>query len=789
MSFRNSPSCNCCATGCEILSTIARATPRGWITLSGVWDEDGEVLAGANALAVTMQTLSGPQCARAAVTAHAPGQVLGIILGCDAVGAPGLMALLTFGDSSVLNGSGTIQLFENGNAITGSANVLGLVDGSEAIVTISSDAAIAVAALQVRTEDDDVRVEGVPLADPGGRLGLLLLVDQSESIDVEITHWDRTQSSLSGWTTLAGTWVAPDGELTGATAKAITVSTESGAQFFSANIEANEPGQVFDIMLGCDETGEPDVFVRITFGDKAIPGSCGSIQLFEAGAALEDPSPIMGLVHGTRYGFSMCCDAVLSRMVVTFNDAYDGNTLGFRTVTAALASDPDGRLGIRMVDARNGTVFIRPSRWSHVFVSGQETCQSCAACGTLIGAQFVPTGSDANCEFTVSGVNRSTIDSHQIISAFDRQQGYGVDFSAGVAQSEQSSKFIEASIDNGHHVARLTFGVWVGNSSGYSTSLLLEIKKDGVLVAGATGTTGSRFYNFFGIGVEMEVGFCDGAVFAHAQVWPSSLGSGPTDISAGGLSDQVGDGSDHGVVADVPYGRINNFQTVRCLNCEHCEVCGDVDAETRNWQIEIAAVPATHDGTYVVAMEPGECAAMVMFTELDAGLTQSLWLSVRRHDMLVGARVGTRITNRSLFDGTTSGPITDCENVVDEVINITGDVTIGVYVVTIQEGSGAQNEIVTVTLQSTPPPAATGFRLTHAGNTTALILPGDDEVVVQAALEALPSIGIGNVLVTGVADGPWTIEFIGALALTDVSAITSAGLPSPFTGTATVTHL
>src|SRR3990167_8432088 len=91
MSFRNSPSCNCCATGCEILSTIARATPRGWITLSGVWDEDGAVLAGANALAVTMQTLSGPQCARAAVTAHAPGQVLGVILGCDAVGAPGLI--------------------------------------------------------------------------------------------------------------------------------------------------------------------------------------------------------------------------------------------------------------------------------------------------------------------------------------------------------------------------------------------------------------------------------------------------------------------------------------------------------------------------------------------------------------------------------------------------------------------------------------------------------------------------------------------------------------------------
>lgn len=46
---------------------------------------------------------------------------------------------------------------------------------------------------------------------------------------------------------------------------------------------------------------------------------------------------------------------------------------------------------------------------------------------------------------------------------------------------------------------------------------------------------------------------------------------------------------------------------------------------------------------------------------------------------------------------------------------------------------------------------------------------------VQAALEALTSIGAGNVSVTGPQKGPWTVEFIGALADTDVSLIVADG--------------
>jgi hypothetical protein len=76
------------------------------------------------------------------------------------------------------------------------------------------------------------------------------------------------------------------------------------------------------------------------------------------------------------------------------------------------------------------------------------------------------------------------------------------------------------------------------------------------------------------------------------------------------------------------------------------------------------------------------------------------------------------------------------------------------------------------------------YTLTVDGETTAPIAFDADASTVQAALEALPSVGVGNVVVTGDPSG-FTIELTGALAATavDLSA-DGAGL----TGTATVTE-
>lgn len=69
-------------------------------------------------------------------------------------------------------------------------------------------------------------------------------------------------------------------------------------------------------------------------------------------------------------------------------------------------------------------------------------------------------------------------------------------------------------------------------------------------------------------------------------------------------------------------------------------------------------------------------------------------------------------------------------------------------------------------------PLATGgsYTLTYEGQTTASLPFGSDAATVQSALEALPMIGAGNVAVSG--SDPLSITFVGALAKTNVSAIT-----------------
>lgn len=71
---------------------------------------------------------------------------------------------------------------------------------------------------------------------------------------------------------------------------------------------------------------------------------------------------------------------------------------------------------------------------------------------------------------------------------------------------------------------------------------------------------------------------------------------------------------------------------------------------------------------------------------------------------------------------------------------------------------------------------ATGgtFRLTFNGATTTAISEAATAATVQAALAALPTVGAGNVLVTGGAGGPWTVTFTGALADTAL-ALTGSG--------------
>jgi len=80
------------------------------------------------------------------------------------------------------------------------------------------------------------------------------------------------------------------------------------------------------------------------------------------------------------------------------------------------------------------------------------------------------------------------------------------------------------------------------------------------------------------------------------------------------------------------------------------------------------------------------------------------------------------------------------------------------------------NEKQTVTISGSPTGGT--FTLSFGGQTTSGIAYNAAAATVEAALEALSTIGAGNVRVTGSAGGPYTVEFIVELGNQNVAAMT-----------------
>lgn len=87
--------------------------------------------------------------------------------------------------------------------------------------------------------------------------------------------------------------------------------------------------------------------------------------------------------------------------------------------------------------------------------------------------------------------------------------------------------------------------------------------------------------------------------------------------------------------------------------------------------------------------------------------------------------------------------------------------------------AGRTSEQQTVTITGTPTGGT--FTLTWGGVTTSAIAFNGSAAVVQAALVALTSLEPGDVTVSGVAGGPYTVTFGGRLAGEDVAALTASG--------------
>ncbi len=87
--------------------------------------------------------------------------------------------------------------------------------------------------------------------------------------------------------------------------------------------------------------------------------------------------------------------------------------------------------------------------------------------------------------------------------------------------------------------------------------------------------------------------------------------------------------------------------------------------------------------------------------------------------------------------------------------------------------NASETELLTV------PATVTTFTLTFNGaTTTAITRASATGATVQAALEALGTVGVGNVSVAGVMGGPYVVQFRGSLAgidVTDLTATTASG--------------
>jgi hypothetical protein len=87
--------------------------------------------------------------------------------------------------------------------------------------------------------------------------------------------------------------------------------------------------------------------------------------------------------------------------------------------------------------------------------------------------------------------------------------------------------------------------------------------------------------------------------------------------------------------------------------------------------------------------------------------------------------------------------------------------------------AGAVDEVVVVTIYGTP--SGGTFTLTVGDQTTAPLAYNASAAAVQSALEALSNVGVGDLVVTGSAGGPYTLTADAALAGTALPEITGNG--------------
>ena len=205
-----------------------------------------------------------------------------------------------------------------------------------------------------------------------------------------------------------------------------------------------------------------------------------------------------------------------------------------------------------------------------------------------------------------------------------------------------------------------------------------------------------------------------------------------------------------------------------------------------NTQLNLDSAPRTFQTGAIVSMSDHEY-TQLSTTAFTNGYVQDRGIVRAMADDASLKVIEIPFNLHDIVDGVVGGYQPDFDGEITKVEFVTTDAaSTGGKSTVLNLAVGGQNlgtnEKVTLTEGGS---GLTSFTLTFGAQTTASLDDDATAAQVQTALEALSTIGAGNILVTGgpLGSGPFTLEFVGALGGTNVGGVTT----TPTGGTGTLT--
>ena len=194
-------------------------------------------------------------------------------------------------------------------------------------------------------------------------------------------------------------------------------------------------------------------------------------------------------------------------------------------------------------------------------------------------------------------------------------------------------------------------------------------------------------------------------------------------------------------------------------------------------EIQRIVVAKSTGGTFTLTFQ-GQTTGAITYSPTGATLAANIQAALEDLPNIAPGDVVVEFTgsvaNALVFTATFGGAyeFVDVEQMTADASGLAGGYDIVVR--TTQTAVVDVNEVQGIAILNNP--AGGTFRLSFGGYTTTALAYNASAATVQAALEALTSIGAGNIIVSGSDGGPWSCTFVGTLAAADQPSMSGNGL-------------